>query len=351
MASLRAVAVTFNGMSDDGRTCQVLRDLQHAFEMLLKAALVQKRVPVFDKKVGIAIGFEKCVNLATKHLKVSEDEAGTLRAVDALRDEEQHWMGALPEGLLYLHVRAGFTLFDDLLQRVFDERLTDHLPHRVLPISVEPPRDIQLLIDDEYTQIKQLLAPGRRRTAEANVRIRSLLAMESHLAAGVVVSTKDVAQVHKQIKAGKSRNEVFPKLEKLGSDVDGEGLSLSVRFSKTQGAPVRFVASDEDVPAAALREIDRQQRFHWTTAELAARCGLTAPRCLALRRSLGIEDDPTMVHEFIFGSQHHRRYSDKADKLLREHVNIVDMDAVWRDHGPRRSGHGRAQPWADSGED
>ena len=30
LASLRSAATAFNGMHDDGRTCQVLRDLQHA---------------------------------------------------------------------------------------------------------------------------------------------------------------------------------------------------------------------------------------------------------------------------------------------------------------------------------
>ena len=337
LASLRSAATVFNGMHDDGRTCQVLRDLQHSFEMLLKAALIQKRVSVFDKKVGIAIGFEKCVNFACEHLQLTPDQAGTLRAIDALRDEEQHWMGALPEGLLYLHVRAGFTLFDDILQRVFHERLSDHLPHRVLPISSEPPRDIQLLMDEEYTQISQLLTPGRRRTAEAQIRIRSLLAMEAHLGDSARVSTKDVDQVQMQIKKGKARSEVFPQLEKLESEVSGDGLLVSVRFSKTEGMPVRLVSSDDDVPAAALREVDRQQKFHWTPTQLAERCGLTPPRCLALRRYLKIEDDPTMVYEFVFGGSRHRQYSDKADKLLRERVGEVDMDSIWQEFGPKRS--------------
>jgi len=42
---------------DDGRQCAVVRDLQHAFEMLLKAALREKNVRVFDNKSGRSIGF------------------------------------------------------------------------------------------------------------------------------------------------------------------------------------------------------------------------------------------------------------------------------------------------------
>lgn len=40
---------------------------------------------------------------------------------------------------LYLCARAGVTLFDELLQRVFGEHLANWLPGRVLPLSVDPP--------------------------------------------------------------------------------------------------------------------------------------------------------------------------------------------------------------------
>lgn len=145
-----------------------------------------------------------------------------------------------------------------------------------------------------------------------------------------------LTRFQRQIRNGKARYEVFPELEKLHSEVAGEGLVVSVRISKTEGMPVRLVSGGEDVPAAALREVDRQQRFHWSVAQLAERCNLSQPRCLALRRYLGIEDDPTMVYEFVFGSQRHRRYSDKADKLLRESIAEIDMDKIWKEYGPKR---------------
>jgi AcrR family transcriptional regulator len=55
------------------------------------------------------------------------------------------------------------TLFDDLLSRVFDERLADHLPMRVLPIGTEPPQDFQTLVDREYLTIVEL----RKRQAKS----------------------------------------------------------------------------------------------------------------------------------------------------------------------------------------
>jgi hypothetical protein len=72
------------------------------------------------------------------------EEAGALRAIDALRDDEQHWYHEVDEGILYVHARAAITLFDDLLQRVFDEHLADHLPLRVLPLSTEAPWCLEL---------------------------------------------------------------------------------------------------------------------------------------------------------------------------------------------------------------
>jgi hypothetical protein len=105
LASLTWAVEAFNSPHNDGRVTRVLLHLQHA---------------------------SKCAKI-----KLNEADAGTLRAIDAMRNDEQHWFNQVSEQLLYLHAPAGITLFDDLLQRVFTERLTTHLPTRVLPLSVE----------------------------------------------------------------------------------------------------------------------------------------------------------------------------------------------------------------------
>lgn len=48
VTSLRRAAETFNSLDDDGRVTTVLRHAQPAFEMLLKAALVERPVSVAD---------------------------------------------------------------------------------------------------------------------------------------------------------------------------------------------------------------------------------------------------------------------------------------------------------------
>lgn len=346
ICSMRTAIVAFNSPDDDGRTTTVLLHLQHAFEMLLKAGLQQSRGKVFDATTGRSIGFDKAVSLAQNTgVKVTDFEAGTLRTIDAMRDDQQHWFTEVSEGQLYLHARAGVTLFDDLLFRTFGERLADHLPIRVLPISVEPPQDFLLLVDRDFDQVKQLLQPGRRAGTRARAMIRGLLALEAHVEPDTKVSDTDVNRVELGIKAGKTRVQVFPKLAGVGAAISGEGHSVTVRFAKNEGMPVRLVkVDDESEPdVAAIREVDLSKKYHWTGSALAAKLELTPPRFTALRRHLGMDDDPSCRHEFTFGSQHHVRYSDNALKALRDAVAALDMDEVWRAHNPNTRGR-RTRP-------
>lgn len=343
LASLKWAVEGFNSPHDEGRVTRVLLYLQHAFEMLLKASLVQVGERVFDPSTGRSFGFERCLGLssANEHVKLTEEEAGTLRAIDAMRDDEQHWFNQVPEQLLYLHARAGVTLFDDLLQRVFGERLASHLPVRVLPLSVDTPRDLAIVLDEEYSQIAALLKPGRRARHDARARIRTLLAMEAHVAPEAQVSTKDVDRVERAIRDGDPREDVFPRLERVGTSIDGTGITITVHFTKKRGAPVRYVA-DDSVPAAAIREVDLQRKFHRSPTKLASDVGLTVPASKALREHLGIDEDAACSHEFVFGSQRHRGYSDNAFTRMRDAARDLDMEAIWEAHKPLRRAKTRA---------
>jgi hypothetical protein len=326
LTSLRSAISRFNDPQDEGRVTEVLMAAQHAFEMLLKAALVQKKMPVFDKRSNVSISFDKCLNICRQHL-----------AVDALRDAEQHWFIHVSEGLLYTYMRASVTLFDDLMRRAFGSRLADHLPVRVLPISTEPPRDIQLLIDEQYAQIKQLLAPGRRQSAEARAGIRALLAMEAHESAdeSLIISEADVTKVEKAAKADQARSKVFPRLSDLGVETTGDGLSVTLRFIKNADAPtVRYAADGED--ATAFRDRDLQGKYHWDRTRLAAQLDLTIPKCAALREHLGTDDDPEYHHVWQFGKSEHHGYSDKALRDMRAALKSIDIEAVWRERRARQ---------------
>lgn len=341
LASLRCGLGAFNSFHEDGRLTTTLLHLQHASEMLLKAALVQKQIGVFDRQKGTSIGFDKCVNLASQvqTCRLSQSDAGTLRAIDSLRDAEQHWFVVVEEELLYLHVRALVTIFDEVLYRVFEDRLADHLPPRVFPVSTLPPRDFNFLVDSEYRQITDLLQPGRRRRDEARGRIRTLLAMEAHVAEEVAVSEKDIDRIERAIKLEQAWPEVFPRLTSLQVLRVGEGAELTVRFSKIEGAPVRFIAADDPEEAAAVRQVDLQRKYRYSATELARHIDLTLPRSKALREHLGIDDDIQCLHVFEFGKMKLPRYSDRTIQRMREALAEVDMDVVWDE----RRGRGRAR--------
>jgi hypothetical protein len=77
-----------------GVTARPLLSLQHAFAMLLKAALVQVGVPVFDKELGRSLRFEACVKHRRKRwagwmrggqVSCSELQAGGKRPVPMAR--------------------------------------------------------------------------------------------------------------------------------------------------------------------------------------------------------------------------------------------------------------------------
>lgn len=348
IASLRSSVTAFNAPDDDGRHSRVLLSLQHAFEMLLKAALVHKQrrgESVFDQKTGRSIGFEKCVALATERdgIKLTASEQGVLRAVDAMRDDEQHWFNAVSEQILYLQARLAITAFDEILSRVFGERLADHLPVRVLPLSLDPPQSFDILLDSEYAAIAKLLKPGKRMTHEARARIRTLLALESYAGEESKVSQKDVDRVQAGIRIQLPVDQVFPKLVMLRTSTAGAGTTLIVHMTKKDGAPVHYV-SDESTPAAAIRQVDLTNKFHISASELAQALNLTGPRCVALRRHTALDANAKVAHTFKFQSQNHLRFSDHAVMLMREALQKVDMAVIWAAHSPNRGRHRCDQP-------
>jgi hypothetical protein len=160
--------------------------------MLSKAVLVQNKAQVFDKGSGKSIGFEKCLRLCASNHDLTADEAGTMRAIDSMRDAAQHWYIYVAEDILYLHTRALITAFDDYMKRALDDQLIYHIPPRVLPVSTLPPGDFEFLVDKEFKLVAELLQPGRRARDEARARIRSMLAMEAIAVDEVEISERDI---------------------------------------------------------------------------------------------------------------------------------------------------------------
>jgi hypothetical protein len=329
LCSLRRALGCFNGFDEDGRITSVLLHLQHACEMLLKSILIQSKVEIFDSRNGTSLGFEKCINLARSSCGLTDTEAGVMRAINSLRGAAQHWIIFVPEDLLYLHARALVGVFDDILLRNLDDRLAVHLPIRVLPISTAPVTNVDLLVNREYEQIRQLLAPGRRARSEARGRIRTLLAMEAHVVDEIRISEKDIDRIENAIRARKAVEDVFPRLRTLATNATGDGFDVKVHFTKKQGAPVRFVSGDDPEEAAAVRELDLQKKFHMQANDLAKALKLTRPKANALRAYAGVDSDKQCTHEFEFKSQKIKCFSDNAIRRMSNALQSESMDEIW----------------------
>ncbi|MBE1236409.1 hypothetical protein IHV25_01910 [Phaeovibrio sulfidiphilus] len=337
IASLKRGLEAFNSHHDDGRPEAVLIMLQHASEMLIKALLVQKGVDVFDKEKGISVGIEKALNIAQSKGWVSSEKAGAIRVIDAMRDQAQHWMIVVAEDTLYINARALITVLDEILTEHFEDTLADNLPTRVLPLSTQPITDFSMLLNREYEQIRNLLAPGRRARGEARGRISSLLAMEAHVSDEVAISKRDLDRIEEAIKQGEPIEKVFPRLMTLSTDITGEGPTVRVRITKAANAPgVRYISGDDPEGAAAIREVDLQKKYHLSPSELAKKLDLKIPKAKALRDYLRIDDNPANLHIFVFKSQKYWRYSDNALRLLKEANRPEIVEKAWQERGSSR---------------
>ena len=338
MASLKRALEAFNNHDDEGRPEMVLLLLQHASEMLIKALLVQKGQAVFDKEDGTSIGIKKALNIAQSKGWLNAEQAGAVRVVDAMRDQAQHWMIVVPEDTLYINARALITALDEMLANHFEDTLADNLPTRVLPLSTQPPPDFLMLVNREYGQIRDLLAPGRRARDEARGRITALLAMEAHISEEVAVTKKDLDRIETAIKSDTPLEQVFPRLMTLATNVEGEGPTLRVRISKSLDAPaIRYVSGDDPEGAAAIREVDLRKKYYLSPSKLAEKLQLSTSKAKAVRDFLGIDENPANVTIFEFGSQKHPRYSDNALRSLRETITPEMVEQAWRERAYRRA--------------
>ena len=160
--------------------------------------------------------------------------------------------------------------------------------------------------------------------------IRTLLSLEGHVADEVEVSERDVNRVERGVREGKSRDEVFPRLHGLGTEIEGAGLTVRVRITRQPDAPpVRLVGQDEPVEAAAIREVDLQNTFKHSPKALADKLKINTGRAKALRWELGIEDDPTCRHVFVFGKMKLPMYSDRGLERMRDAIAAgADLNSV-----------------------
>jgi len=327
----------FNRPYERGRASATLILLDHAFEMLMKAAIIHRGGKIREPRETETIGFDKCVRRSFTDGRIKyleEEQALLLQTINGLRDAAQHHLLDISEGQLYIHLQAGVTLFRDLLRKVFGQELNTQLPARVLPVSTVAPTGLATLFDAEVSEIKKLLAPQKRRRIEALARLRPLAILNSALQGEKgQPGDAELRKIAQSLRKVQSWEDVFKGVAAIEIKTDGQGPSLSLRLSKKEGIPIQLV--QEGTPGAAVVAVKRVNELDFYSLgakQLAEKVGLNQPRTLAVVDHLGIRQKPDCYKEFKLGTQTHKRYSPNAVNLIKESRPTLDIDGIWRNY-------------------
>ncbi|HQO64442.1 MAG TPA: hypothetical protein PK528_12595 [Syntrophorhabdus sp.] len=328
----------FNRPSDVGRTHGVLIFLDHAFEMLLKAAILHRGGRIREPRAKQTIGFDACVRKAFSDANIkflSDNQTLTAQMINSLRDAAQHHILDISEQHLYIQSQAGLSLFRDVFKIVFDEELMAYLPMRVLPLSTTPPIDLATLFDNETKEVKNLLAPGVRRHTEAEAKLRSLAIVEKSLnGEKIQPSIGELRHIASEITSGgKLWNEIFPCVATVVLTANGYGPSIDLRISKT-GMPIQLVK--EGTPGAAVvavKRVDELSFYNLSRDNLAEKVNLSGPKTTAIIRFLKLQSDSECYKRFIIGKTQFNRYSQKAIIAINKALEKYKIEDIWKSHG------------------
>jgi hypothetical protein len=325
----------FNKPSDLGRSDAVLILLDHSFEMLLKACILQKGGRIRAKGAQQTIGFDACVRRGFSGGQIqflTADQALSLQIINSLRDAAQHHLVVVSEAQLYMHSQAGVTLFRDLLQKVFAQDLLERLPARVLPISTQPPMDLATLFDHEVGEIKKLLRPGARRRTEATARLKALAIVEGAVGGtSLQPSDQSLSQLVQQAREVPGWTDLFPGVASLQVTTEGSGPSIAFRITKKEGIPVHLVP--EGTPGAATVAVKRVSALDYYSLgrdDLAQKVGLSGPKTTAVIRFAKLQEDDSCFKEFLVGKTKLPRYSQKAIERIRQALAEKPIAEIWK---------------------
>ncbi len=331
----------FNRPWDRGRVESVLIFLDHSFELLLKSNIVHKGGSIRAPGTKETIGFKRCVNkcVSDEQLKcLSEDQAITIRILNDFRDAAYHHVLYISEQMLYVHTQAGVATFASILEEVFNKKIADFLPERVLPISTEPPIELTLMMDKEFSQIRELLYPNKRRRTECKARLRSVAIMENAIKGREgQPSERELNRLVKNIKNGQAWDSLFPGIARLELKAEDSGIGYHFRISKTEGPAMRIVGEEEEsVATIAIKRVNELGYYSLSVTDLAKHLDLTVPKTGTLIRYLELQQNPEYFKEIKIRSTCYKQYSQKALRYLRQEIPKVNMEEVWKMYRPQR---------------
>lgn len=324
----------FNRPSPLARDHAVIMMLAHSFEMLLKAIIFQKRGTVRDKGEPLSHSLNRCIEISLSDLKViTADERTLLGAIKQDRDCATHDTIIMSEDLLWVHMRAGLSLFRRLLADEFEQDLSDVLPGRVIPVSASPPHDLGLLVENELQEIKNLLAAGRRRTAEAAARLRPLLSLDGSTTGRTDQPTEiEVRRAERAIRVGANWRKVLPGLASLSiaqATPNSDAQEVVLRVSKGKDAvAVRRARPGEEAEALAYRGVSPFEEYGIKLSEFGEKLGLSVNEGYAIIDAVNIKDDDRayFVRRTKSGNIMYQGLSPRALELAKQELADDNFD-------------------------
>ncbi len=331
----------FNRPWDCGRPDAILILLDHSFEMVLKAAIIQRGGRIRKPEAKQTIGFDECLRKALTNRKVkflNEEQVLLVQGINSLRDAAQHHLVNISEQHLYIQAQAGLTLFRTILKDVFATDFSSKIPERVLPLSTKLPTDLLTVFEDEVKEIERLLRPGKKHSVEVLARLRGLAIIDGAVNGEKLQPSDDeLNQIGNEIRAGQTWDQIFPGIVSINITSSGYGPSIDLQITKDEGIKVQLVP--EGTPGATIVGVKRVSElgfYNLGRDQLAKKIGLSGPKTTAIIRYLGIQSDPDCFKEFAIGRSKHQRYSQKAITKIGDilkNCSAKDIEDIWKEHG------------------
>lgn len=349
--SLILVIEFFNRPHDTGRLASVLLHLNHSLEMLMKSILLEHGQEI-RKDNGHTIELSKCISLLHGGTTddpslemLSEDEKTSLEEISAHRNEAMHGNSLIGEQLLYAYARSGISISDSLLNEEFDESLSDHLPNRVLPISGMPLKHLDIIYQEETEEIQELLDQGAREAARARARAIEISNRQQE-GEEDPPSDDEVDDILSRIEDGEDFDSIFPGVSNLKFGVEGEGPTIKLKFTKSEGQPVHHVTDDEDAADYVIgyREVNPFDRYSLGIYDLADHVearydgpkDVTRANVWAIVRKIELHGQEEFHKELTTPSGGQKNcYTPKAIDRVIDAIESeeVDPQTAWETHG------------------
>ena len=312
----------FNRPSDLGRTDAVLHFLDHAFEMLLKSAILHKGGKIRESSDKNTIGYDACLRKAASDGEIkflSDEQVLLLQTINSLRDASQHHIVDVSEACFYLYIQSGVKTFADLLESIFNKKLPSFLPERVLPISTTPPLDLLMLFHSETEALRKLISGGGRKGVEAMSKLRGLAIIDGSMRGEKLQPSEEaLKRIGKEIKTGKHWDQLFPGVANLILSTEGHGQAMGINLVKKSGTPIHLVPEGTpDAAIVAVKRVDDLGFYNLGRDGLAQHVKLSGPKTTAVIRCLELQNDVECYKRVAIGKVKFDRYSQKAIEKIR----------------------------------